>query len=365
MRKIILVIFCSLSILAFSLFYAPITKAQDFEIVSDTLHPIWSAEPAGAFPFVTSAIAFDSEDNIYTNDILADWYEDTLSILKGQAPDSDQWDEFVSFFKIHDVVSGLDFDDKGNLFVSVVVADENPFSYPYPDAGLIRKIYAHTLEVSDPIEFVDIPGVPPPLPGEFRPTGVAAIGNDTVCFPGRKWHLEGWGNIYCIESFKRYETNTEPTVVRAGSVWTGIADDRWGQIYGAVRHPDNSVYTKDYEGNIRRIAKFNKYIEELAFDSNGNLYVLEGDPEDYTTEVIKLIPQHVVIDGCDTGIIDWPFTGESTIGGMIEDCKTAYSHGDFVSCVVDLANQLKQDGYINTQQMVAIITCAAQAPIPE
>jgi hypothetical protein len=359
MRKLILVVFCSICILAFSLSSASITKAEDFWVVSGTLAPGWSAESVGEFPFLTSAIAFDSENIVYTNDISADWGGDTLRILRGEAPDSGQWDEFVSFLRIHDVVNGLDFDAKGNLFVSVVVADENPFKYPYPDAGLIRKIRAHTLKVSDPIEFVDIP-----LVGDFRPTGVAAIGKENVSFPGRKWSKPDWGNIYGIESFKKYEPNTEPTVIRSGSVWTGIADDRWGQIYGAVRHPVNSVYTSDYEGSIQLIAQFNKYVEELAFDSKGNLYALEGAPTDGNTEVIKLIPPHVVIDGCDTGIIDWPFTGGSTIGGMIEDCKTAYSHGDFVSCVVDFANQLKQDVYINAEQMVAIITCAAQANLP-
>ena len=159
MRKMMVVVFGFIWILAFSLSSASITNAGDFWIEQGTLAPRWSAESAGEFPFETSAIAFDSEDNVYTNDIVEDWNTGTLRILRGEVPDSNEWDEFVSFLGIHDVVSGLDFDAKGNLFVSVVIAKGNPFDYLHSDAGLIRKVRAHSLKVSDPIEFVDIPSV--------------------------------------------------------------------------------------------------------------------------------------------------------------------------------------------------------------
>jgi len=75
-------------------------------------------------------------------------------------------------------------------------------------------------------------------------------------------------------------------------------------------------------------------------------------------------PAMVVIDGCDTGVTDQEFDG-TTISGEIAECAaSAGNHGEFVSCVAKLTNDLKKDGVITGKEKGAIQSCAAQADIP-
>jgi hypothetical protein len=340
-------VLCFVCFLVFSLLPASRTSAQDFS--ATYVDQAWDEEVFLTVGITSAAITFDSEDNLYLTDLLNDWDSGAKNVWRLDSPDySGPYSLYASYTTGYDGISGLDFDDKGNLYVSEFMG-----SMSGSDDGAMRKIYAQTLEVSDPIEFV------------FRPTGVAATGKGTIYFPGRKWSEPNWGNLYMIESFDKYEANTEPTIVKPGAVWVSIAEDKWGYIFSGSRYPDNSVYARNpYTEDLVRIAQFNQYVEELAFDSEGNLYALESADDGDPSTIIKLISPKIVIDECNTGIIDWPFSDGTTIGEGIDECKTAYSHGEFVTCVVNYANELQKDGYISSQQMVAIITCAAKANLP-
>lgn len=288
----------------------------------------------------TAAIAFDAQNNLYIQPLNEDWGFATKRILMSEAPAFNNWIEYASFVSTHDGVSGLDFDDKGNLFVGEFKNDN--------DSGLIRKISAHSLKVSDPIFFLD-----------YRPTGMAATGLGTLYFPARKWSDKGWGIVYLIERFKKFDPRYDPMFVTE-RVLSGMAVDNSGNLYGG---DFNSIKTSNpYTGDPVTIAKdLGDYVEELTFDSDGNLYALMGDHHN----IIRFTPPYISIDGCNTGVIDWPFPGDSTISEMIESCEVmASNHGQFVSCVVNGIIDLKHDGLISNKLMSSIVSCAGQANLP-
>jgi lectin-like protein len=73
----------------------------------------------------------------------------------------------------------------------------------------------------------------------------------------------------------------------------------------------------------------------------------------------------VIIDGCNTGVPNTLFPSGCTISDLIAACaEGASSHGQFVSCVAHVTNDLKKAGTITGQQKGAIQSCAAQADIP-
>ncbi|HEV3469319.1 MAG TPA: PA domain-containing protein [Pyrinomonadaceae bacterium] len=73
----------------------------------------------------------------------------------------------------------------------------------------------------------------------------------------------------------------------------------------------------------------------------------------------------VVIGGCDTGVPNTLFTNGCTVSDLIQQIGAGSSnHGQFVSGVAHLANQLKAQGLISGSQKSAIQSCAAGASIP-
>jgi dockerin type I repeat protein len=72
----------------------------------------------------------------------------------------------------------------------------------------------------------------------------------------------------------------------------------------------------------------------------------------------------VVINGCDSEVPN-TFSNGCTISDKVAECANgATNHGQFVSCVSHLTNDLKKAGTITGQQKGAIQNCAAQANIP-
>jgi hypothetical protein len=72
----------------------------------------------------------------------------------------------------------------------------------------------------------------------------------------------------------------------------------------------------------------------------------------------------IIIDGCDTGVIDAFYYGEY-ISEWIEACaEGAKNHGGFVSCVSAVTNEMKTNDAITGREKGAIQRCAAQADIP-
>jgi hypothetical protein len=299
-------------------------------------------------------LAFDLNNNLYANDLRDDFFEDYYRIYTYSAPDYDLSGSptiYATMEKTFEVISGLNFDEKGNLYVSEVISEDNYFGYEYPDAGLIRKISANIKFLSKPVIYLS-----------FRPTGVAALSPHMVYFSGRKWSDQYWGNVYKISNFESYKKSSNPIVYAEDAVLTAIATDRWGTIFGAPRF-DNSgwtVYARNpYTGSLELIATFNKLIEELTIDAEGDLYAIEQTDLD-ETEIIKLIPTNIVVNGCDTKIIDWTIDGETRISDIIDECNENSEHGEYVSCIAQATNQLVQAGYINGKQLATIMKCAAQ-----
>ncbi|MBN2187742.1 MAG: hypothetical protein JW732_09915 [Dehalococcoidia bacterium] len=73
----------------------------------------------------------------------------------------------------------------------------------------------------------------------------------------------------------------------------------------------------------------------------------------------------VIIDGCDTGVVDQVSDGCNTISGEIAQCAAdASNHGEFVKCVSHLTNELKKAGCITGEEKGKIVSCAAKADIP-
>jgi hypothetical protein len=73
----------------------------------------------------------------------------------------------------------------------------------------------------------------------------------------------------------------------------------------------------------------------------------------------------VVIDDCNSGVPNTLFPSGCTISDLIAACaEGASNHGQFVSCVSHVTNDLKKTGIITGQQKGAIQSCAAQADIP-
>ena len=72
----------------------------------------------------------------------------------------------------------------------------------------------------------------------------------------------------------------------------------------------------------------------------------------------------VTIDGCDTGVVDQVYDG-TTISGKIAECAAAArNHGEFVSCVSHLTNDLVSEGCLTGKEKGKIQRCAAKADIP-
>jgi hypothetical protein len=73
----------------------------------------------------------------------------------------------------------------------------------------------------------------------------------------------------------------------------------------------------------------------------------------------------VVIDGCDSHVLNTLFPNGCTISDSIQQCaEGAKNHGQFVSCVSHFTNKLKKMGVITGRQHGAIQSCAAKDGAP-
>ena len=149
MKRVVIIILCFLSILL-SFVLSPLGKnaqAQDFS--NTYIDPDWGIQIFKTLPFTTAAISFDSQDNLYASNIFNDWGPGIKNILRLQPPEYDSPLAFLSYDTVYDAINGMDFDRKGNLFVSEFMGINSD-----SDLGAIRKIYALANQVSEPIEFM-------------------------------------------------------------------------------------------------------------------------------------------------------------------------------------------------------------------
>jgi len=111
---------------------------------------------------------------------------------------------------------------------------------------------------------------------------------------------------------------------------------------------------------------FDEGAKVLKLDSDGSeLLSISGLGTGTIRAMAAILSATVVIDGCNSGVTDTVLTSGRTISDLIAECATgARNHGQFVSCVAHVTNELKQTGTISGQQKGAIQSCAAQAHIP-
>ena len=104
----------------------------------------------------------------------------------------------------------------------------------------------------------------------------------------------------------------------------------------------------------------------LKLDSDGSeLLSIGGLGTGTIRAMAAIVSATVVTDGCNSGVTDTVLTSGRTISDLISECATgARNHGQFVSCVAHVTNELKETGTISGQQKGAIQSCAAQAHIP-
>jgi len=106
-------------------------------------------------------------------------------------------------------------------------------------------------------------------------------------------------------------------------------------------------------------------LDNVAFgnpivDTDGDGY---PDDEDGCPE--SDLSNTVVIDGCDSGVANLLLASGCTISDLIADCAAASdNHGQFVSCVSQLTNDLKREGLISGREKGALQRCAARADVP-
>ncbi len=99
---------------------------------------------------------------------------------------------------------------------------------------------------------------------------------------------------------------------------------------------------------------------EIPEDSDG-----DGVPDEEDDCPDSDLSGVIVIDGCDTGVVNQLFEGGCKMSDLTEQCTgAAVNNAVFVCCVAHLANDWKQDGVISGADKGAIQSCAAQADIP-
>jgi hypothetical protein len=91
----------------------------------------------------------------------------------------------------------------------------------------------------------------------------------------------------------------------------------------------------------------------------------DGIPDEEDCEPDSDLSPFVVIDGCDSGVVNVLFDDGCTMSDLIWFCaEDAINHDEFVSCVAQISNEWHQGGIISGQEKGAIQSCAAQADLP-
>jgi hypothetical protein len=92
---------------------------------------------------------------------------------------------------------------------------------------------------------------------------------------------------------------------------------------------------------------------------------LDGVANDVDCSPNSILTATVVIDGCDTGVPNTMFQGGCTISDLIKQIAAgAKNHGQFVSGVAQLTNDLKKAGLITGSQKGSMQSCAGNANLP-
>lgn len=156
-------------------------------------------------------------------------------------------------------------------------------------------------------------------------------------------------------------------------VTTVPANDRYSYVEeGVAQVLDHSLTS----------AALNPYVRGAAFGhSNADAPFSSGPPSDHDSVLLFVMTDHdgdgyaddqdncptgdarptVILDGCDSGVPNIVYPGGCSLTDQINALHaTAKNHGQFVSGVARLLNDLMKDGVITGAQKGAIESCAAQ-----
>jgi hypothetical protein len=170
------------------------------------------------------------------------------------------------------------------------------------------------------------------------------------------------------ELFQATSVNSNGTVT--GDVHDSVGNDGWAsltfdtvtatgiRISFTLPAPAPGCGAFGSSCNHYRVGEFEAHFDTT--DQDG-----DGVPDDGDECPNSDLSPTVVIDTCDSGVPNTVFLSGCTISDLIAKCaEGASKHGQFVSCVSHLTNDLKKAGIITGQQKGAIQSCAAQAHIP-
>lgn len=74
---------------------------------------------------------------------------------------------------------------------------------------------------------------------------------------------------------------------------------------------------------------------------------------------------NIVIQGCDSGVKNTTFSTGCRISDFVKSCAaSAKNHGDFVSCVAEISQQMRLLGAIDKNELGKIQSCAARSSLP-
>jgi len=152
----------------------------------------------------------------------------------------------------------------------------------------------------------------------------------------------------------------------SGGVWS------MNHGIGYATSPDGITWTRDLNNPI-----FHKddatdwrdsrtYCPSVIKDGNSYKMWYTGVGSEYSIGYATAAPPVIVIDGCDTGVLDRKLEDDSTISSCIAECASnAKNHGQFLRCVASLTRKLQKEGIITGEEEGAILSCAALANIPD
>ena len=153
---------------------------------------------------------------------------------------------------------------------------------------------------------------------------------------------------------------TAQTLLTTEQAQLTASDGAPGDLFGRVAIANGTVVVGARGNDDAGSQSGSAYVFELITDSDG-----DGVPDDKDDCPDSDLSPTVVIDGCNSGVTNTGFPSGCRISDFIAACaEGASNHGQFVSCVSQVTNDLKKAGTITGQQKGAIQSCAAKAHIP-
>ena len=156
------------------------------------------------------------------------------------------------------------------------------------------------------------------------------------------------GGVYeIVINYHAIDNDTGTMFATINGVQQGLYDGGWKDA-----QPEFYPAGRSFEGDMTKMQ---------VFYGRG----IGGGSVELSDITVNGCPVMVMIDGCDTGVVDQASDGCNTISEGIAQCAAdPRNHGEFVKCVSHLTNGLKKAGCITGEEKGRIVSCAARADIP-